>query len=338
LLGGLTHAQRIIEIGPSYNPIAPKAGGWNTHIVDHADRDTLRTKYASAGVDVGVIEVVDTIWQRGPLHEAVPSELVGAFDALIASHVLEHVPDLIAFLDSAAVLMRRTGRISAALPDQRYCFDCFRPISTTGDVLEAHADRRTRHSLRTAWDHTAYAATGDGGLGWGPHPVQRLEFIDPFEASVGVWRAAGRNPTSDYVDYHAWQFTPASVALVVLELGQLGVIDWHVESLSATENFEFFVVLRRGAERIEDPALLQSRRKELLYQRLAEVREQIEFALPGKANPGAPNADLPEVRDRLDMREEPWRMVRSTMARLRSRLRPGGGLGGRLRSQVPEAK
>jgi hypothetical protein len=51
----------------------------------------------------GDVEPVDT--PSGPLSAAVPLAQHGSFDALVASHVIGHTPDLIAFLDSAAALV-----------------------------------------------------------------------------------------------------------------------------------------------------------------------------------------------------------------------------------------
>ena len=45
LLGDATRDSRIIEIGPSHAPIAPKRAGWNSFVVDHADQAELRAKY-----------------------------------------------------------------------------------------------------------------------------------------------------------------------------------------------------------------------------------------------------------------------------------------------------
>ena len=36
---------KLIEVGPSYNPVAPKAEGWDTYIIDHASQDELQAKY-----------------------------------------------------------------------------------------------------------------------------------------------------------------------------------------------------------------------------------------------------------------------------------------------------
>jgi SAM-dependent methyltransferase len=286
LLAGASQTSRIIEIGAGYSPVAPKSAGWQSHVVDHASRQVLCEKYRDAGVDLSLIEEVDTIWQGGPLHAAVPAELCGRFDVLIASHVIEHMPDLVDFLVSAERLLGPAGVLSLAVPDRRYCFDYFKPATLTGDVLEAHAARRSRHTLRTAWNHVAYSVKLDGALACGQHPVARTDFIDAFATAAATQAAFGDDAAEPYVDYHVWCFTPAGFALVILELGQLGLIDWRIDTLHGPEQFEFFVVLRRGAERIAIPEMLQDRRMALLRQQLRESRDQIDFALADNSPAG----------------------------------------------------
>jgi len=270
LLSTSDRSSRIVEIGPSYNPVAPKADGWRTHVVDCADRPTLRAKYSAAAVDLDAIEDVDTIWQAGALDEAVPSDLRGRFDTLIASHVIEHTPDLAGFLLAAQRLVTQGGSVALAIPDRRFCFDCFRPPSSTGDVLQAHAARRIRHTRRTAWDHTAYAATMAGALGWSDQSNGELAFMESFASAAAAHARFDDAAAAPYTDFHAWQFTPAGFALVILELGQLGITDWRIESLYGPEGFEFFAFLRRGAETFPDSAALQARRMALLLQQSEE--------------------------------------------------------------------
>jgi len=52
-----------IEIGPSYNPIAPKKEGYNVHIIDHLSKEELLVKYKDFQVDLKKIEEVDFIWK-----------------------------------------------------------------------------------------------------------------------------------------------------------------------------------------------------------------------------------------------------------------------------------
>ena len=175
---------------------------------------------------------------------------------------------------------RRTGRkLSIALLDRRYCFDCFRPWTTTGGLLEAHHRRATRHGLKTAFDHMAYSAVVGGQLGWGAGPIAVPELLDPFAAAAATAASFSNGIPPAYQDYHAWQFTAAGFELIALELGELGLLDWHVEKLEGPENFEFFVWLRHGAKQRMPAAALQAARRDLLLRQFAETREQIDFML-----------------------------------------------------------
>jgi SAM-dependent methyltransferase len=280
LLGTADRSQLILELGAGYCPVAPKSKGWRTHVVDHASQSELRAKYANAAdVDVNLIENVDTIWRGGSLHEAVPAELVGQFDFIIASHVLEHLPDLVDFLQSASRLVKLGGAMSIALPDRRYCFDCFRPWTTTGCLLDAHHRRMNRHGLKTGFDHIAYAATVGGKLAWGPYPIPTPQFIDPFAVAEATVAQFFGQPDGQYRDYHAWQFTPSGFRLAMLELAALDLTDWQVVGFHGTEHFEFFVTLQRVGALQSDPAGLQDQRRTLLLKQLEEMREQINFVI-----------------------------------------------------------
>ena len=140
----LDKTMRLIELGASYNPVIPKADGWNTTVIDHASQADLIARYSGMGMeDVGHIEPVDFVWQDGPLSDLVPQALHGTFDGIVASHVGEHFPDLIAFFKSASLLLKPSGIMALALPDKRVCFDFFQPLTMTGDLVDAHFQRRT---------------------------------------------------------------------------------------------------------------------------------------------------------------------------------------------------
>lgn len=244
LLAGANRTTRIVEVGPSHAPIAPKAEGWRTTVIDHAPAAELREKYAALGVDISRIEEVDAVWSDGAIADAFPAHEHGSFDLLIASHVIEHVPDFIGFFTSAGRLLNQGGQIALAVPDKRYCFDALRPWTTTGDLLQAKG--AARHNLRTAWNQVAYAATADGAFAWGQHDVAALRLVSSFATSRLVLRGFTDDPAAPYQDNHAWQFTPSSFALGVFELGLLGEIEWHVADITPAQGCEFLVTMRRG--------------------------------------------------------------------------------------------
>ena len=321
LLSSATDAAQIVEIGPGYNPVAPKVDGWRTHVVDHASREELRKKYSGANVDIDVIEEVDTIWLGRSLDVSVPPELLGRVDLIIASHVLEHIPDLIGFFKSASLLVVNGGSMSVALPDRRYCFDCFKPWTTTGDLLEAHHHGANTHSLKTLFNQMAYSASMDGQLGWGPGQVNAPVLLDRFEAAADAATAFRLEEDRPYQDCHAWQLTPASFKLAMLELLELGLTDWRIESLEGPENFEFFVSLRRGVGGRLSSGQLQAQRQDLLLSQLAEAREQIDFMLGGNASMGrlTENAALADL---LAGQDDRLREMAETLSWLRAILKP----------------
>ncbi len=245
LLASVPRRGRIIEIGPSFSPIAAKADGWDTRTLDHLTREGLVAKYTGhPGVNVDRIEDVDYVWTGGLLSDAVPPAMHGTFDAFVASHVIEHTPDLIAFLGSAATLLKPDGIVVLAIPDKRYCFDYFQPLTTTGQLIDAHVEQQSRHSRRLIFDHFAYAVAHGDTVAWGQHPCGSLRFLHPFKQAHELASASG--PASDYVDVHAWRFSPASFQLLLLELARIGETDWRVEHATEINGMR---VLRLAASR-----------------------------------------------------------------------------------------
>jgi len=288
ILGDLPKTANVLEVGASYSPIAPRADGWKTAIVDHASRSDLVAKYRDMPdvVDTDRIEDVDYIWSGGSIADAVPAELHGTFDALIASHVIEHVPDVVGFLRAMATLLREDGTVILAVPDKRFCFDYFRPLATTAHVLEAHESGRIRHTRRTAFEQWAYTVTNAGTGAWGQEPVSDVAFMLPFGTATELLASYDAQPDSAYVDMHAWQFTPSSFELILLELAALNRADWAIESITSATGCEFLVRLRRGgieAARQMSAKELDDRRLELMKNVVREIGEQARLAADGSA-------------------------------------------------------
>ncbi len=278
MLGAAAPENRIIEIGPSYAPVAPKAAGWQTHIVDHVGQDRLCIKYQDAGVPIDRIEPVDTIWDHGPLDQAVPAALHGQFDRLIASHVIEHLPDPAGFLNAAARLLKPDSEIALAVPDKRFCFDYFRAPSTTGEMLEAYFSQRSSPAPRDLWNHLAYSVTADDALAWPPGMRATPRLMSTFSQLKALLPSFAPAAPALHDDCHIWRFTPAGFTLLLFELGQLGIIDWHLHRLEYLGGFEFFAILRRGVPVLPDMAAVASHRLDLLGQQQREQCEHVALA------------------------------------------------------------
>lgn len=298
LLRGLSPDDPVIELGPSFAPVAAKRDGWRTTVVDHADQAALVAKYTGhPHVDPAAIESVDRIWTDGPIDLLFPENQRGGFRGLIASHVFEHLPDPIGFLGAAARLLDRDGVLALAIPDKRWCFDVLKPPSTTGQILAAKG--ASRHARATLFDHTAYFASESGRPGWGRQAVPGLRLDFPMEAAKGLFDAWSPAPDAPYVDCHAWHFTPAGFELAILELGALGEIDWRLDWIAPQPEVEFLVQLRRGRVHHPSAAALQAARLALLRRMWLEIREQTGWLL--EAGPPLP-LDAEDRLDRIETR------------------------------------
>lgn len=290
LLRSLRKDARIIEIGPSMRPLAPKRDGWNSFVVDHASREELIAKYASC--DIAQIEEVDYVWKGGSVAEAVPTDQLGTFDAFIASHVIEHTTDIVTFLQAAQTLIKPDGIIILAVPDKRKNFDFYRHPSTTADALEAFMERRTRHSFRTQFEY-GVRTVSKGGPGWYLNDTREPTFNAPFDRAQDALALAGQ---PDYVDAHNWIFVPSSFSLMVVELGELGHLDLQIEEMAEAYEAEFFAWLRKGRQTFGQEAL-QQRRKELMDLIVLELAEQAR-QIPG--NPGFDHRIARYDQERID--------------------------------------
>ena len=117
-----------LEIGALAAPLVLPSDG-NIFFVDHCDTKTLREKYASdSSVTVEKIVEVNAVWGALSLQDCIGA--VRKVDYVLASHVIEHVPDLVTWLAEIRSILRPDGTLRLAVPDRRFTFDYLRPESS----------------------------------------------------------------------------------------------------------------------------------------------------------------------------------------------------------------
>jgi SAM-dependent methyltransferase len=232
-----------LEIGPSYNPIAPKREGWNIQIVDHLSSEELKEKYQAWGVKIDLIEHVDYILGSEGLYAAISKN--NYYDYVIASHVIEHTPDLIQFLIDCQNLLKSNGILSLVVPDKRFCFDAMKPLTTTGQVLQAHIEKRKRHSPGVIYDAYSLHANKSGSIVW-PGNMDQSDLT--FAHSVIEAKALMDEYIlhDKYVDVHAWYFEYASFKKLLLDIIEMKFIDMKIDFESGSDGYEFYFSLRKN--------------------------------------------------------------------------------------------
>ena len=243
ILGDLDVAQlKGLEIGPLHNPLVRKSDGFVLY-VDRSDTECLKKAHHDTHFSSDEIVAIDVVWRGRPLKDLVPQPI----DYVVASHVLEHVPDLLGALDDLQAALADNGVICLALPDRRFTFDLRRPESTAGELVEAFLTRASRPPARHLFDQIALRAPLTKGEAWEDDLRSKLptEAKHLAEARCVAERVAS---TGDYVDAHCWVFTPASFLDVAERLSGAGLFPFAIDSFHPTEygDDEFYLRLRKS--------------------------------------------------------------------------------------------
>lgn len=237
-------SKRGLEIGPSHNPLAPKRDGYQVDIIDHMTRAQLIEKYQGHAVNLDNIEEVDFVWSGQSF-----ADLTGkrkAYDWALASHMIEHTPDLIGFFNDCDSILKDDGVLSLVIPDKRFCFDTCRPITGLARIIDSHLQRNTIHSAGTVAEYYLNVVSRNGQIAWGSGSEGPLRFVHTLDEARSSMAAVLRDKA--YLDVHAWCFTPNSFRLLVEDLYSLGLIALREVESFPTVGHEFFVTLSRSGK------------------------------------------------------------------------------------------
>lgn len=225
----------LLEIGPFYTPLCK---GKNVKYLDILDHAALinRARKLDNEINVEQIPYIDYVSPTGDL--SVTREI---FDAVFSSHVIEHQLDFIGHLQQINEILKQDGKYYLIIPDKRYCFDHFNPLSTIADIINAHIEKRNKHSLKSVIEHRIITHNNPVEHWNGQHGV-----VDDLSSKIK--NAIIEYNTHEYIDVHAWCFTPESFSQIIDLLNQLGYIDLAITRLHPTPVYgiEFYCVLEKN--------------------------------------------------------------------------------------------
>ncbi|NSX34039.1 class I SAM-dependent methyltransferase [Brevundimonas vesicularis] len=233
-----------LELGAANNPIvrSPKC-----RYADYADTETLRQRFAASEYHgVNSLVAIDYVWAgSGPLKPIVGDQ---RFDYVIASHVIEHVPNPIGWFRGIAEVVRPGGVFNLAIPDQRFTFDIACPPSSLGELIEADLLSYSRPSPRQIFDSCYYGKAVDPGEPW--RRDVDLASTPSFSGEIAsqlAYDQAVRSLSGDYYDSHCWAFTPRAFLLLLRGLCDLRLFDFMIKDFHPTteDEFEFFLSLEK---------------------------------------------------------------------------------------------
>ena len=278
-----TPSQLGAEIGPFHSPICPKTKGYNCLVVDAFSREQLLKDYADDPYvmeRVASIEEVDIVTTE-PLGEALTSfaqtdntkisSSKGCLDYIVSSHNIEHQPNPIRFLQDAEQAIRPGGYLVMAIPIASRCFDCFQPLSRTGEILDAYYQQKTKPTIGNAFDHQASSSKLISNQGIDDSTYNFNQIVaNTFNGSIdqSVYQTMKESAEDNYLDSHCWRFNPYQFELIFCDLTASGLIQYLSISELITNGSEFIVYLRRSEQYVNTQPLLAHTRTELMKQSL----------------------------------------------------------------------
>ena len=261
ILGGLDLRRLTgLEIGAQHAPLVAKSES-DVRYVDYATTDEIRAGWTKSHVvDPDALVAVDIVWGVTPLRDTVPAPV----DYIIASHVIEHVPDLVGWLAELRAALKDDGVVCLAIPDRRFTFDLFRTETVLSEGSEAHLMGHRRPTVRQVFDALSRTRPNNHTEAWESEPKARLAPIpEKLRRAYDTARDLAANPR--YFDTHCWVFTPRSFLDICEGLHALGLMPFRIAHFGPTPRgeLEFYARLAPVSTSNEIAASLADARRSL---------------------------------------------------------------------------
>jgi hypothetical protein len=235
-----------LEIAPLSRPLLPKDHP-NSRYLDVLSAEELKQHYLN---DPSIIK--DDIVEVHYVHKGQPyKELVGneVFGLIIATHVIEHVPNLINWLNDIESILDDDGILQLAIPDKRYCFDFRRRLTDISDVIGAYLEDRKKPAPGIVYEHFLYVPNEICNDPVKHHNGEVSQEYNITKQYHEVALKYAKDSLSSYVDTHCWVWTPESFIKIMSILYENKLIKLKVVEeetvLTKVNTHEFYITMKK---------------------------------------------------------------------------------------------
>lgn len=233
-----------LELGPLTSPVVKKSEG-DIYYLDHMSQADLRKKYKNEPVDLDKIVPVDYVL-KSSLKDTVGKK---KFDYVIASHVIEHIPDTVSWLHDVSSILNPGGILSLVIPDKRFTFDIERNVSQPTEVISSYIDKLEKPTSSMMYDFASlYAENIDAVSVWRDADYYlKLPPKHRWSHEQAVQMCLENTKPGEYIDCHCYVYTPASFIEILRKLTKDDLIDFELCSFMETQEneIEFYVSLKK---------------------------------------------------------------------------------------------
>jgi SAM-dependent methyltransferase len=310
---------RALEIAPFYDPFLPKEK-YNVDYTDYTTTEQLKLKASKIpNFCESDIPAVDFVWSPGKaLRECIPERR--EYDFVVASHVLEHVPNPLGWLNEILSISRHGGYVALFLPDRRMPNDFFRRETDFGQLVQWWIEQPVVPTPGQILDSLAHAfvTPGTNALRFESrdNPVYPLDRYYCDEEAMAF--ATSAHSENEYVDVHCTVWTRASAVTLFERAVEAGILNVEIAGVEEDEA-EFLILLRKAGEpkrrpppkRRSAPDLVDHAFKMSVEHQLGVLRHDLSFLVKLVS-------DIDQKQDR----QEKDRRRRSGLALARSKRKP----------------
>jgi predicted SAM-dependent methyltransferase len=247
-----------LEVAPYFRPVLRKCSH-NVRYVDYIDNDEIVKKAASnPSTEKTDTPKIDWVWTPGkPLRQCIPSDIT--FSYAIASHVMEHVPNPVGWLNEILEVMHEGAVLALALPDRRFTMDFYRRETTFADLMSlwltappVPTPAQTADFLTNTF-HDVREVPLSKAEWRKKHELASLTQMPRIYSDQDAWNFALMSARQQYIDIHCTVWTPDSFNEAFPRVIDLGLMNISFSvSESVAELDEFIVHLtKRGAPRVK---------------------------------------------------------------------------------------
>lgn len=247
VLGRCPTERRGIEIAPYFNPITDR-DRHDVLYVDCIDNDEILRKAKENPGSVGrLVPRIDVVWVPGRrLADCIGPECL---HYAVASHVLEHVPNPVGWLQEILDILEPGGVIAIVLPNRERSMDYYRNPTTFAQIVGWSIEKPARPTPTQVMDFLSQSFEDDGTIDFdGPVPSfeqARRHYTDLQAVDFAEFVAR----EDQYLDVHCSVWTPASFTEVFTRLIATGRMDVEIEGpftgFPGSTAAEFLVYLRK---------------------------------------------------------------------------------------------
>jgi SAM-dependent methyltransferase len=229
--------KRILEIGPLCWPNVKKEQAKNVFYADIRSTEDIK-KFYKNHIDVSIDKIVDIDYVINGVSYYDCLKDVDKFDYIVATHVIEHLPQLILFFQDIPKILNPHGKICLSIPDKRYCFDHFRYQTSFAECYDNYI-RGINNSPFRVLDYITSNTKNDSTYWW--KNANNFEHLPKSKNIFDLGKKEYmRALNGEYIDIHFSVFTPESFLLLIynmifFNLFQFKCIEFYKTDINSNE-------------------------------------------------------------------------------------------------------